>query len=134
MYSVDTGLSSTVGFRFSENLSRLAENIVFMALKRKQVTNPDIEIFYWKDTHHREVDFVVKEGLKVKRLLQVCWDMQDGKVRNRELRGLLKAMHELNIDSGMIITEDAEREEFIHGKKIQMVPLWKWLLVEESML
>ncbi len=134
MYSVDTGLSNTVGFRFSENLGRLAENIVFMALKRKQAANPDIEIFYWKDTHHREVDFVVKEGLKVKRLLQVCWDMQDEKVRNRELRGLLKAMHELNIDSGMIITEDAEREEFIHGKKIQMVPLWKWLLAEEGML
>jgi predicted AAA+ superfamily ATPase len=131
IYAIDTGLCNAVGFRFSDNLGKLAENVVFMALKRKQVLNPAIEIFYWKDVHHREVDFVVKEGLKVKKLIQVCWDLRDERVKNRELRSLSKAMREFNIDTATIITEDTEGEEKPHDNKIQLIPLWKWLLTEE---
>ncbi len=134
MYAVDSGLSNAVGFRFSENLGKLAENVVFMALKRRQVLNPDMEIFYWKDVHHREVDFVVKEGLKVRKLIQVCWNMRDEKVKNRELRSLLKAMRELNIDTATIITEDAQGEERLHDSRVQLIPLWKWLLAEQGII
>lgn len=132
VYAIDTGLCNAVGFRFSENIGRLAENIVFITLKRKQALNPQIELFYWKDVQHREVDFVVKDGLKVTRLIQVCWNMQDEKTKNRETRSLAKAMKELNISTATIITEETEGEENLNGNTVRLIPLRKWLLVEEN--
>ena len=32
-----------------------------------------LEIFYWKDYQQREVDFVTKEGLRIKELIQVTY-------------------------------------------------------------
>ncbi|HNS32132.1 MAG TPA: ATP-binding protein [bacterium] len=128
IYAVDTGLSNVVGFRFSDNMGRLAENAVFMELKRRQVINSALDIFYWKDIRHREVDFVVKDGLKVNQLIQVCWNMSHEKTRNREMRSLARAMEELKVDKASIITEETEGEENIKGKKVKVTPLWKWLL------
>lgn len=134
IYAIDTGLCNAVGFRFSENYGRLAENIVFVALKRKLSLNPNMELFYWKDIHHSEVDFVIKDGLKINRLIQVCWNMEDEKTRNRELRSLQKAMKELNVANATIITEETEGEEKLNGFTVKTVPLWKWLLAEEGLL
>ena len=134
IYAIDTGLCNAVGFRFSENYGRLAENVVFMALKRQQNLNPNMELFYWKDVHHREVDFVIKEGLEVKSLIQVCWNMHNEKTRNREMRSLAKAMKELNVTKAMIITDETEGEEKLHDNKVKLIPLWKWLLTEEGLL
>jgi predicted AAA+ superfamily ATPase len=115
-------------------MGRLAENIVFLALKRKQIVNPRIELFYWKDVQHREVDFVIKDGLDVTSLIQVCWSMRDEKTKNRELRSLQKAMKELKTDKAIIVTEDAEGEENLNGFTVKTVPLWKWLLIEEGVI
>jgi len=134
IYAIDTGLCNSLGFRFSENVGRLAENIVFLALKRKQIMDSQVELFYWKDIQHREVDFVIKENLKVTSLIQVCWNMQDEKTRNRELRSLQKAMKELNVSTATIITEDTEGEEKLHDNTVKLIPLWKWLLAEEGLL
>ncbi|MBL7131081.1 MAG: ATP-binding protein [Candidatus Omnitrophica bacterium] len=134
IYAIDAGLCNSLGFRFSENIGHLAENIVYLALKRKQILNPQIELFYWKDVQHREVDFVIKDGLDVKNLIQVCWSMRDEKTKNRELRSLQKAMKELKVSNALIITEDAEGEEKLNGFTVKTVPLWKWLLTEEGVI
>jgi len=134
IYAIDTGLCNSVGFRFSENIGRLAENIVFLALKRKQIVNPRVELFYWKDVQHKEVDFVIKDGLDVKSLIQVCWSMRDDKTKNREFRSLQKAMKELKCENALIITEDAEGVEKLNGFEVKTIPLWKWLLAEEVAL
>lgn len=134
IYCVDTGLCNSIGFRFSENIGRLAENIVFLTLKRKQILDPQVEIFYWKDIQHREVDFVIKHGLKVTSMIQVCWNMEDEKVKNREFRSLQKAMKELKVSKATIITESTEGEEKLNGFTVKTVPLWKWLLAEEGLL
>jgi uncharacterized protein len=127
-YAIDTGLSNAVGFRFSDNLGRLAENVVFLELKRRQVMEPDFELFYWKDIQHREVDFVVKKGTKIYQLIQVCWTLTDHRTKERELRGLAKAMEEFKTNRAIIITEDEEGEEAVAGETIAVIPLWKWLL------
>ena len=132
IYAIDTGLCNSLGFRFSENIGRLAENIVFLALKRKQILDPQVELFYWKDALHREVDFVIKDSLKVTSLIQVCWNIQDEKTKTRELRSLHKAMKDLNITYAAIITDAAEGEEKLNGYTVKLIPLWKWLLAEES--
>ncbi|MDO8675995.1 MAG: ATP-binding protein [Candidatus Omnitrophota bacterium] len=128
VYAVDTGLCNAVGFRFNENLGKLAENIVFAQLRRKQLADPRFEVFYWKDDRHWEVDFVVKEGPIVSGLIQVCWDAGALKTRDREIRGLLKALADLKLDRALVITDEEESEEKIKGAVIRFIPLWKWLV------
>ncbi|MBI4677868.1 MAG: ATP-binding protein [Elusimicrobia bacterium] len=127
-YCVDTGLCNAAGFRFSGNLGRLAENAVFLELLRRRLADPCFEAFYWKDERGREVDFVVKEGLKVSSLVQVCWDAEEAGTRQRELRGLVKAMVEFEMKEALLITEDEEAEERVEAGVVRLVPLWKWLL------
>ena len=130
VYSVDTGLSNIIGFRFRENLGKIAENVVGLNLKIKQAFDPGIEIYYWRDYQQREVDFVVKKGKDIIQLIQVCWNISDIETKEREIRSLLRAMEEFNLKESIIITEDQEGEEDIKGKKIKFVPLWKWLLLD----
>ncbi|MEW6482627.1 MAG: ATP-binding protein [bacterium] len=132
VYCIDTGLANTIGFRLSENLGRLLENITFLRLKEKIRETPELEIFYWKDTHHREVDFVLKEKLKTKQLIQVCFNIYDEKTKQREIRALIKAMDEFGLKESLVITEDDEFEEKIESKKIKFLPLWQWLLSEKG--
>ncbi|MDP3103658.1 MAG: ATP-binding protein, partial [Candidatus Methanoperedens sp.] len=61
--------------------------------------------------------------------IQVCQDMSDMGTKEREIKGLVRAMEEFNLKSGLIITEDFEDEEKIENKEIIYVPLWKWLLL-----
>ena len=99
------------------------ENLVAIELKRRGK-----EIYYWKDYQQREVDFVIKEGLKVKELIQVCYDIEDFTTKDRELRALVKASKELKCKNLLVITWDYEGEEEFKNRKIKFIPLWKWLL------
>ncbi|MEI7620930.1 MAG: ATP-binding protein, partial [Candidatus Moraniibacteriota bacterium] len=128
VYAVDTGIANTVGFRFSPNLGKLAENVVFLELKRRSYLNPFLEIYYWKSLANEEVDFIVKEDSTIKELIQVCWNLGDIQTKKRETKALLKAMAEFNLTSGLIIAEDFEGEENYDGKKIKYVSLRRWLL------
>ena len=130
VYAIDTGLCNTVGFRFSENIGKLAENIVFLELHRRQIQEPDAELYYWKDAYHHEVDFVVKKGQKVSQLMQVCWNVSDLKTKDREIRSLIRAMDELEKTDATIITEEYDAVEELKGKKITYFSLWRWLLME----
>lgn len=123
IYCVDTGLINIASFKFSENLGKLYENIVFTELK-----NRGKEIYYWKSKQQEEVDFIIKEGLKVKQLIQVCYNIEDETVKKREIKSLLKAMKEFGLKEALIITEDYLGEEKIDGKGIIYTPLWMWLL------
>lgn len=128
VYAIDTGLANIIGFRFSQDLGKLAENLVFLELKRRKLINPSLEFYYWKDERHREVDFVIKEKLKVKQLIQVCWNIENKETKKREIRSLINAMKEFKLKEGLIITEDCEEKEAIEDKEIKFIPLWKWLL------
>lgn len=120
IYCVDTGIRNLVGFKFSEDIGKIYENIVFVHLRRKNK-----EIFYWNDEY--ECDFIVKNGKKLE-AIQVCYDIK--KVKEREARGLLDALYHFKLSEGIIITEDFEGKEIIKDKIINYIPLWKWLLQE----
>ena len=122
-YCIDTGLRNAVSFRFSEDLGRLAENVVLVELKRREA-----EVYYWKDRSGNEVDFLVKQGLHVQELIQVCWKTEEPGVLKREIKGLAAGLEEFNLKEGIVITEDREGEEMLGGRKIRYLPLWKWLL------
>lgn len=128
IYCIDSGIKNAIGFTFSRDMGRTAENIVFISLKRR-----GSEVFYWKNEKGWEVDFVVKSGLDVRELVQVCWDLS-GKVEGREVRGLVAAMEYFNLKKSTIITEDALKEEIFGENVIEFVPLWLWLLKKDRVL
>lgn len=128
VYAIDTGLANTIGFRFSGNWGKLAENIVFLHLKRKTIINSDFEIYYWKDARHNEADFIVKEKAAIREIIQVCWNINDSKTEKREINSIIKAMENLKVENGLIITEDYEGEKTFENKKIRFIALRKWLL------
>jgi hypothetical protein len=68
-------------------------------------------IYSWRSDKQEEVDFVVKHGLKVERLIQVCYDAGDLKTKQREVKALLKAGEELKCRDLSILTDDYEAEE-----------------------
>lgn len=123
VYCSDTGLRNAVSFVFSEDLGRLAENIVFTELNRR-----GSEVYYWKK--EQEVDFLVKKGFKIAEAIQVCWNIENPEVKERELKGLKAACKEFKLKKGLIITEDYEGAEKIGDEAIKYVPLWKWLLTD----
>lgn len=63
----------------------------------------------------------------MKELIQVCWDIDNYKTKEREVKSLLKGGKELLCKNLIIITWDYEDEETINGEKIKFIPLWKWL-------
>ena len=128
IYSIDQGLSNTIGFRFTENRGRLMENIVAIEFMRKKSFNHSLEIYYWKDYQQREVDFVVKEGLEVKQLIQVTYASGKDEIEGREIKSLIKASEQLGCKDLKIITWDYEDKIMINDREIKCIPLWKWLL------
>jgi len=127
VYCIDSGLRNAISFRFSEDAGKIAENIVFLELTRQGE-----EIYYWKDGRQRETDFVIKKGLKIVEVIQVCWNLDDAKTKKREIEGMMEAMREFDLKEGLVITEDFEGEEAVEGGRVIYMPLWKWLMGREG--
>ncbi|MFW6220306.1 MAG: ATP-binding protein [Nanoarchaeota archaeon] len=120
IYCIDNGIIVLNSFSFSENIGRLLENLIFIELKRK-----GHEIYYHKQK--KECDFLIKERLKITSAIQVCYILNDEN-KKREIDGLIDAMKNYNLNSGLILTYEQEDELIIDNKKISIKPVWKWLL------
>jgi Predicted ATPase (AAA+ superfamily) len=126
VYSIDTGISNVIGFRFMENFGKCLENLVAVELQRK-FGKPTYEISYWKDYQQHEVDFVIKQGLNIKQLIQVTYASSKDEIEKREIRSLIKASELLKCKDLFIITWDFEDNIKYDDKVIKILPLWKWL-------
>ncbi|MEI7856741.1 MAG: ATP-binding protein [Methanomicrobiales archaeon] len=130
IYCTDTGFVAAKAFRVSENRGNLYENLVAIALWKRQLQG-DASVWYWKNAKQEEVDFVVQKELQVTALIKVCADLQDEKTRAREIRALLKASRELRCNNLLILSDREEKTEvsewFGMEETIRYVPLWKWL-------
>ncbi|OFY48183.1 MAG: ATPase [Bacteroidetes bacterium GWF2_41_31] len=125
VYLIDLALVRTLGFHFTDDRGRFLENLVFLELKRGGRV-----IFYHQNKF--ECDFIIRDGAQVVQAIQVTYSMQDGETHMRELNGLLEAMEEYQLNTGLIITDHEEKEIDIPGKTITIVPAWKWLLDNKS--
>ena len=119
IYLIDS-VFNQLGLNFSMNSGKILENIVFIELKRKNK-----EIYYHSDKN--ECDFVVKEGAKVREAVQVCYALNDSN-KERELNGLIEAMDKFKLKEAVILTHEQEEELKVKGKKIKVLPVWKWLI------
>ncbi|MEM5836393.1 MAG: ATP-binding protein [Candidatus Aenigmatarchaeota archaeon] len=114
--------------RFSRDIGKKIENLVAMQLLKKKFEGKFDDIFYFKSNDY-EVDFVLKEGLKIKQLIQVTYASDRDEVEKREIKALIKASEELKCKNLLMITWDYEDEMKFGGRKIVCEPLWKWLLL-----
>jgi len=132
-YFIDNSFINSISTKFSKNLGRLYENVVAVSLLKKFGD----DIFYWESDKKEEVDFVIKNNMKVSQLIQVCYDISEPETKKREIRALLKASKELKCKNLLVITSDYESEKieewFGIKRKIKFIPLWKWLLEEKAL-
>ncbi|MBO8161763.1 MAG: ATP-binding protein [Thermosipho sp. (in: Bacteria)] len=120
VYVVDPALLSA-GFISSPNLGRKMENAVAVELLRR-----GYELWYWRDGR-REVDFVLKKGLKIVELIQVTKEITRDNY-GREVRNLVAVGKELKAKKLSVITWDEEDVIEVDGREVRVIPLWKWLI------
>jgi len=121
VYIVDPGIR-TVSLRYDrEDWGRLAENAVYIELRRRGK-----EIFYYKN--EKEVDFILTELGKPIQAIQVAYtDLEDAQTKEREISALLECMGDLKLHKGIILTRALEHTETIRGHQVKYIPLYRWL-------
>ena len=102
-YIVDNGFVQSSAFNLSDNLGRLLENQVFVELLRKG-NEPGKTLFYYRSRNNREVDFVIRRGPIVERLIQVSYSLDSAKTRKREVDALVECGEELKCNNLSIVT------------------------------
>ena len=132
VYVIDPSVINSMSIKFTKDSGHIYENTVAIELLRRKSSNKNLNLYYWKNQQHEEVDFVLKEGLKVVQLIQVCQNISDSKTKEREIKALTKAGKELKCKNLTIITENCESTEKIslHSEDytLKFIPLSKWLL------
>lgn len=122
VYVVDNGFVSAKAFNLSENLGRLLENQVFVALLRKGY-DTDKSLFYYRSRNDKEVDFVTRQGPRVESLIQVCYDLSSERTLKREVDSMIECAGELGCRNIVIVTMSEERTIEKDGYEIQVVPI-----------
>jgi len=121
IYVIDTGLRTVSLQSDREDWGRLAENAVYLELRRRGK-----QAFYYKQV--QEVDFVITELGKPVDAIQVCYsDLEDQETRNREINAMLECLQALELPSGKILTLSLEDVLLKEGKAIHLIPLYQWL-------
>jgi predicted AAA+ superfamily ATPase len=126
IYAMDTGLASAVSFRFSSDMGRILENLVYIELVRRKK-----EIYFHK--LKKECDFLIKQDLDIVQAIQVTLSLGDPDTKKREIAGLIEAMSTHHLNQGLILTLDEEGKEVCLDNGITydilIIPAWKWALM-----
>ena len=120
IYAIDNGFKKIYDYAITDDMGKLYENIVFLHLRRQTK-----EVYYFKQ--NQEVDFYAKLDSKAV-LVNVSYEIKDEKTRKRELDGLLEAMEYFHQDTAYLITKDEDSVMEMDGKKVYIVPLYKYLI------
>lgn len=122
LYLPDSGLISL----FDNDIAKKLENQVFVELKKRRKN-----ISYFNSGSY-EVDFVIQNSKGIEQLIQVSYSINDPDAYRRETKSLINASERLGCSKLLIITFNEEKEIIIGGKKIEVVPAWKWMLFDDS--
>lgn len=122
VYLVDNGIHNAVAFKFSEDKGKLLENAVYQHLR-----SANREVYYYSEK--KEVDFVCKQGLKIKELYNVCYSLEDKETLLRETSALIEGMKYFKLkESNIVIAEGSKRQISEQGFTISIVPFYEWAL------
>lgn len=122
IYVVDNGFVAAKAFAVSDNLGRLLENQVFIELLRRGY-DTEKSMFYYRSRNDKEVDFVLRKGAHIERLVQVCYDMSSPKTEKREVDSLVECAGELKCSNLTIVTNNDARTIERSGYTIAVVPI-----------
>jgi predicted AAA+ superfamily ATPase len=117
IYCIDNGLRNAVSFKFSADEGKLAENLVFLELRRCGK-----DVYYWKSEKQREVDFVIKNLNQTLTAMNVSYTDE---INEREINSLIDFKNEFEKAKNLIIITKGI-EKFVDG--INYIPFWRWLL------
>jgi predicted AAA+ superfamily ATPase len=121
-YAIDTGLRNRIAFAFSEEMGWLVENVVYCHLKRYHE-----EVYY--HTNGSDTDFVVKEGLKITKRIQVWYeDVSVTSIPERELACFQRKIEGHEAAELILVTNDYETIIETGAARIQCIPVTKFLL------
>ena len=122
VYACDTGLVSAIESVDESNFGHKLENLVYLKLR-----NPDDSIFYFvNDADGTECDFVVERRDGSFSAVQVCWELSRDN-EERETIGAVHAMERFGLKEAVLVTRDQSDLISEGGRKIRVVPAWKWL-------
>jgi len=119
IYFIDNALQDAITPSFSKDFGRKLENTVFWELRRRKKT------LYYYNEHGKECDFVVCLNNNVEAVIQVCYLLNLDN-QGRVLNGLLDAMDYFDLKKGTIVTLDQEDVIMDKGRRIEVVPVWKF--------
>ncbi len=122
IYCIDSGMLVKNSPSILEHKGAILENVVAVQLKRSGK-----EFYYYKSIRGKEADFVIPAD---KTVIQVCYALDSGNM-DREVGGLLDAAAETGADKALILTLEQEQEVHRIGKKIRVMPVWRWLLEDQ---
>ena len=71
----------------------------------------------------RKLIFVLREGPRILRLVQVCYDMSSPKTEKREMDSIVECAGELKCDNLVIVTYNDKRTIEKDGYRIDVVPV-----------
>lgn len=120
-YCIDLGLANAIDFKFSKDLSRQLENLVYLELMKSGK-----EVYYFKNGY--ECDFLIQENGVITSALQVCYDLTNDKTGKREINGLIHVCKSYKLTNGLIIARDEVGELTSDGVKVNIIPIQKFLL------
>ncbi len=107
IYAIDPGMLNAVKMNTENDFGWLFENMIFLDLKRQGYL-----IEYYLTKERLEIDFLAQTGRGEKKLIQVCWNADDLKTKNREEKALSIAEVELKI-KGQLITPEYYLQHYL---------------------
>ena len=117
-YIIDNGI---LNLFLTDSTTSLFENMVAIHLKR----HFGQELYYYiKDV---EVDFYLYES---RIAIQACYNMSETTTRNREVNDLVKFAKAFPCNKLYIVTNDEESEIEVDNLRINVIPLWKFMLLK----
>ena len=119
VYIADPGIIKTGSVSFSGNKGALLENFVYNCLRAETT-----DLFYFSGKDGSECDFIVQPH-EQPRCIQVCQEL-NAENQDREINGLLEAMDFFGLEEAAILTYNDEDTIMTGGKRINVVPVWKW--------
>ncbi len=124
-YFADNGI---LNIFLNNGETALLENLCAITLyKRYNQNDESPQLYYYK--HNIEVDFYIPdEGLAI----QASYDISDESTLKREVNGLVQLNNIEPLKQALIITYDQEEQIEKNGLTINVVPIWKWILEQDT--
>ena len=126
-YAVDPGLAIAVAHPSVEDTGHLLENAVYLELRRRYGRLHTDAVSYFS-SKAGGVDFVVDADGAPPQIIQASMSLSNPLTREREVRGAVAAMSELDVHESTIVTLYERDTIETDAGTIRVEPAWRWMI------